>query len=65
MKRHECGMTTEDCNIELCMHATDGTKYLFGTPVQAAAFRVMTMMDKGLADVIVGFIDLGVDEEQA
>ena len=63
MNRHECGMTREECDIELCMHLSEDKKYLFGTAVQAMAFKLMMIMNADASAMIVSFIDLAVDDD--
>lgn len=65
MERWNCEKTMSECDDDLCMHASDGTTYRFGNQQQRMAFQLMMMMDKDLADLIVGFIDLGVSSPDA
>jgi len=65
MERWNCEKTATDCDDDLCMHADDGTSYRFGNHMQRMAFQLMMMMDKDLADLIIGFIDLGVTDSEA
>jgi len=59
--RHLCERFEADerCENPLCMHADDGTQYMFGHPIAVMAFAVLP---NELQNILCGLMDLEFDE---
>jgi len=66
MMRHICEEGKENCTNELCMHADDGSAYLFTNRAQCLAFGLAIHAGfKDHADFMIMILDLGWDDDLA
>lgn len=59
-KRHSCQYfeANEKCSVKRCLHADDGTQYLFDTERQLLFFRMVSLEGQM---VFIALMDIGYD----